>query len=309
MTNNIKLSFHLFDGDGGEGGLGAEASAFLDSLGGGSRKAAEPEPAVRVEYGLPSGDGQQDPVGVDQEEAPDLGAEFAELIGKGGKYHDIYGQHVANAIQNRFKNQADYQAQIGSYEEAVTPLFMKYGLDPGDTEGLRRSIANDMDIYTSAAEAAGVDPSMIREQYKLKAQALEGQRIKEEYKREQERNQRYSQWTAEAQELMQAFPNFDLAMELENESFARLLDNGLSVRDAFAAAHINEIMGGMNAENTRMAQQNVVRNIQQRAARPPENGLRSGPTIVRKIDPSTFTDEDIDRIINRALDGEEFRFG
>ena len=35
----------------------------------------------------------------------------SELIGKGGKYHDIYGQKVSDAIQQRFKNQSNLQAE------------------------------------------------------------------------------------------------------------------------------------------------------------------------------------------------------
>ena len=305
MTERTKL-YHLFDGDGGESGLGAEASAFLESLGGG-QKAAESAPKERKEYGLPSGNDQQSHDGGDTE-APDLGAEFAELIGKGGKFHDIYGQHVAEAIQNRFKNQQDYQATLGSYDDALSPLYMKYDLEPGDIEGLGSRIANDLDIFTGPAEEAGIDPAMYMEQLRLRAQALEGQRIKEAYQQQQARNAKYSQWEAEAVQLKEMFPNFDLGMELNNESFARLLDNGLSVQDAFAAAHIGDILNGINAENSRAAQQNVVHNIQQRAARPAENGLRNNAAIVRKTDPSALTDAEMDEIITRAMNGEKFRF-
>lgn len=311
--NKFKYDFHLFDGDGGDGGasggLGAEASAFLDSLPGGNKgNAASSQSEARVEYGKPSGNEGASQVGSDTQKAPDLGAEFAELVGKGGKFHDIYGRHVADAIQNRFKNSADYQAQIGSYNQALAPLFAKYGLDPGDIEGIGKAIAGDMDLYTAAAEEEGLAPEKYMEMLNLKMQAKQGQMLQEEYQRQQQRAQKYSQWQAEEAQLKQAFPNFDLAQELNNERFASLLDNGVSVQDAFAVAHMNEIMSGINRETSQAAQQSIVQNIQQRAARPVENGLRQTPAVVRKSDPSRLTDKDMDEIFKRVQNGEIISF-
>lgn len=310
--NIKKLKFHLFDGEGGDGGssagLGAEASAFLDSLGSGNKNAAASEPEAHVEYGKPSGNEAASQVGADDPQPQDIGAEFAELIGKGGKFHDVYGQHVADAIQNRFKNNADYQAQIGSYNQALAPLFAKYGLDPGDIEGIGNAIANDMDIYTNAAEEEGVSPQKYMEMLNLKIQAKQGQMMQEEYQRQQQRAQKYSQWEAEGMQLKQAFPNFDLGQELNNEKFAQMLDNGVSVQDAFAVVHLNEIMNGISRETSQAAQQNVVQNIQQRAARPVENGVRQAPAVVRKSDPSKLTNKDMDEIFRRVENGETVSF-
>lgn len=310
--NIKKLNFHLFDSNGGSGGSsggpGAEASAFLDSLPGGNKKAAASKPEAYVEYGKPSGNEVASQVGTDDTQPQDVGAEFAELIGKGGKYHDVYGQHVADAIQNRFKNNADYQAQIGSYNQALAPLFAKYGLDPGDIEGIGNAIANDMDIYTAAAEEEGISPEKYMEMLNLKIQAKQGQMMSDAYQKQQERAQKYSQWEAESKQLKQAFPNFDLLRELNNEKFASLLDNGVSVQDAFVVAHMNEIMNGISRETSQAAQQSIVQNIQQRAARPAENGVRQNPAVVRKSDPSKLTKEDMDEIFRRVQNGEKFSF-
>lgn len=311
---NKKLCFSLFEGEGGssaggEGGLGAEASAFMASLDQGNARSAAAEPkGSRIEYGLGSEGEVAGPVGSVQEEAPDLGAEFAELIGKGGKFHDIYGQHVAEAIQNRFKNNADYQAQLGSYDNALAPLYAKYGLDPGDIEGIGKAIADDVDFYTAAAEREGISPEMLQEQLKLKAQAKRGQMIEAEYQRQQKFNQNYTRWEAEAQGLREAFPNFDLGLELQNEEFANYLEMGADVRKAFMMAHFDDVMQGMNQETSRAATQQTVANFQARQARPMENGLRTTPPVVRKSDPSKLTNEDIDEIFRRVEEGEVIRF-
>jgi len=312
--NLRKLCFSLFDGEGGssaggEGGLGAEASAFMASLDQGNvrRAAAEPE-GQRIEYGYGSDGESAGPVGSVQENAPDIGAEFAELIGKGGKYHEAYGQHVAEAIQNRFKNNADYQAQLGSYDNALAPLYAKYGLDPGDIEGISRAIASDIDFYTAAAEREGISPEMLQEQLALKAQAKRGQMIEQEYQRQQQYNQNYARWEAESEGLREAFPNFDLGLEMQNEEFAHYLEMGSDVKQAFMMTHFDDIMRGMNQETSRAASQQTVANFQARQARPMENGLRTTPPVVRKTDPSKFTDADMDEIFRRVENGEKIRF-
>ena len=104
------------------------------------------------------------------------------------------------------------------------------------------------------------------------------------------------------------FPNFDLAYELENEAFLDGLNRGLSVRDAFFVAHMDEIVAGSNAAAKSEATQKVVDNFNQRAARPAENGASHKPAVIRKTDPSKFTDADLDEIARRSRRGETIRF-
>ena len=298
--DNLKLvfDFHLFDGEGG--GEGGDAST------------AAPESGKEiVEYGKPKDNGQQpSQVGTDTgHEEPNLHAEFAEFIGKGGRYHEVYGQKVSETIQDRFKNQADLQGQVNRIAEDLSPLFMNYGLESGDFEGLKNAIANDNAFYQAAAEREGLDVNQYKENLRLKAEAERGRRITEAYQREQMKQERFSMWEAQSDALRQSFPNFDLATEIEaNESFRNLLDAGVDVSTAFVSTHIPEILNGANADAETRATSNVVSAIQNRAARPIENGARHSAAIVRKTDPSKLSDEDLDEINRRVAEGESFAF-
>lgn len=314
--------FDLFDGegggDGGSGsGLGAEASAFAESIGleEYSRKKqsdAEPkaEKPAQVEYGrAKEGEATAGRLGSDNAASADIDAEFAELIGKGGKYHDIYGKKVSEAIQGRFKNQADLQGQVDQINDALSPLYMNYNLKLGDLEGLKNAIAHDEDIYKSGAERAGVDLETYRQNLKLREDAERGRQITEAYERQQRQNEMFAQWEADAEALRAELPNFDLGLEIKNnEQFAKLLDGGLDVRSAFAATHLDEILNIYHNGAQRSATQNVVNTIQQRASRPVEAGLRHAPAIERRSDPSKLTNEDMDEILRRVEDGESFSF-
>lgn len=297
---NKALDFYRFDGEGGEGG-GAETASSSESK----------QDVRTVQYGRSEGEGQtRSQVGSDNgNEAADLNAEFAELIGKNGKYHDVYRQKFSEAIQDRFKNQQDLQGQVDQIADDLSPLFMNYGLRSGDFEGLKNAIANDEAFYQAGAERAGLDVNQYKTQLKLQADAERGRQIQEAYQEQQRQNAMYAQWESESAELQNAFPAFDLGMEIQtNEAFAKLIYNGASVRDAFVSTHLDEILNGANAHATAQATQNVVDAIHKRASRPPEAAMFQQPATVRKSDPSKLTNEDLDEINRRVANGEVISF-
>ena len=300
-TKYLLYDFHLFDGEGGMGAAGAEASTG----------ASEQDTQQRVEYGRSAGEGASNSqVGSDnaaQDMTPE--AEFAALVGKGGKYHDIYGQMVSNVIQDRFKNQQDLRGQVDKISNDLSPLFMNYGLKSGDFEGLKNAIANDDAFFQAQAEKAGLDVDQYKENLKLKAEAERGRQITAAYEEQQRQNALFSQWEAEAAELQQAFPAFDLGLEIQsNEEFAKLISNGVPVRNAFLTTHAEEIFANSNAYAESQATQNVLNNIRQRASRPSEGAMHPNAAITRKSDPSSLSNDDIDEINRRVANGEVISF-
>ena len=300
-TKDLLYDFHLFDGEGGMGAAGAEASTG----------ASEQDTQQRVEYGRSAGEGaSHSQAGSDnaaQGMTPE--AEFAALVGKGGKYHDIYGQMVSNVIQDRFKNQQDLRGQVDKISNDLSPLFMNYGLESGDFEGLKNAIANDDVFFQAQAEKAGLDVDQYKENLKLKAEAERGRQITAAYEEQQRQNALFSQWETEAAELQQAFPAFDLGLEIQsNEEFAKLISNGVPVRNAFLTTHAEEIFANSNAYAESQATQNVLNNIRQRASRPSEGAMHPNAAVTRKSDPSSLSNDDIDEINRRVAEGEVVSF-
>ena len=290
--------FHLFDGE----GAGAEASTA------GSSQTEKPS---KVEYGKPRGEGAApSQVGSDKaSQGSSLDEEWKALTGKGGKFHDMLGQVVSNTIQDRFKNQKDLSGQIDQITNDLSPLFMNYGLKSGDYEGLKEAIAHDDAFFQAQAERAGLDVDQYKENLKLKAEAERGRAITEAYEAQQRQNEMFAQWESEAADLQQAFPAFDLGLEIEhNEEFAKMITSGVPVRNAFLATHADEIFNANNAYAETRATQNVINTIQQRSARPAEGAMHPGAAIVRKSDPSSLSNEDIDEINRRVAAGESISF-
>ena len=300
--NNKRFNFDFFRFD-GEGG--AEGTASADAQG---QMQEEVKPSVQ--YGrAPEGEASPSHVGYDNNEAPDLNAEFASLIGKGGRFHDQYGQAVSAVIQDRFKNQQNLQAQVDSITDGLSPLFLTYGLEAGDYEGLTQAIQNDDSFYEKQAERAGLSIEQYKENLRLKAEAERGRQITEAYEEQQRRNALYSQWEADTEQLRQTFPNFDLGLEIRsNERFAQLLDNGVSVQDAFYATHVGELYRGIDAEAETRATANVVNAMQTKARRPIEGGVSHVAAVERRSNPSALSNEDLDEINRRVAEGEEIAF-
>ena len=286
--------FHLFDGDGGEGAAASSAESQQD--------------IKRVEYGRSEGEGSApSQVGSDNgNEAQDRVAQWNAIK---GEFKDLYGQDVSNAIQHRFKNQADLSGQIDRISNDLSPLFMNYGLKAGDFEGLKNAIANDDVFFQAQAERAGLDVEQYKENLRLKAEAERGRQITEAYEQQQRQNAMFAQWETEAAQLQQAFPGFDLGLEIQhNEEFAKLISNGVPVRNAFLTTHAEEIFEGSNANASKVATQNVLNTIHQRASRPAEGAMHPGAALVRKSDPSSLSNEDIDEINRRVAMGETVSF-
>ena len=303
LNKRIALSFYHFEGDGGAEGAPASADATS------GQKQEDVKPS-EVRYGKSQEEAPSTShVGSDNDGGASLNEEFAALVGKGGRFHDLYGQAVSDAVKDRFKNQENLQAQVDSITDGLSPLFLTYGLEAGDYEGLTEAIANDDSFYEKQAERAGLSVAQYKENLKLKAEAERGRQIRENFEERQRREEMYQQWEADQELLRQSFPSFDLGREIEtNEEFRSLLDNGISVRDAFLVTHIDEITQGYNAEAETRATANVVNAMQQKARRPVEAGVNHSAAVVRKSDPKSLTAEDLDEINRRVEQGESVSF-
>ena len=269
----FNFNWSLFDGEGGEGnassgsqsGLGAEADKFLASLGGEERTDNnDTTESPEVAYGLDTEESDNSASESESQEEISPEEEFAELVGKNGRFHELYGKAVSDAINNRFKNQSSAQERVDSYEDALAPIMRHYGLERGDIEGLTEAINSDDDWIEDAAREKGITPDQYRENLRLQEELEKNQRALSEY--------------------------------------------GISVIDAFVATHTQDILKGLAEESTRSAKQDVVNQIQQRQSRPAENGLKHQPAVARKVNPSEFTNDDMDKILKEVESGKTFSF-
>lgn len=106
----------------------------------------------------------------------------------------------------------------------------------------------------------------------------------------------------EKQPEMPAQPGFDLKAELKNPEMRRLMQlPGMRVQDAYRLAHYEDAL----RTTAQTVEQGVVERVQQRAARPLENGLRPGAAASVRPDVAAMTRAQREALERRVLHGAQ----
>lgn len=235
---------------------------------------------------------------------------FGELVR--GEYSDIFNEVMQQAIIKAGEAvHADPKA--AALRQALSEA---YGVDGEDVDGLIEAVKNgkvkDDAYYEELAQQRGVSVKTARELDKMESdlrrandQNAKLQAAQQEAARQQRAAQIRAQWDAEAAQLKTQYPDFDLGEVLANEQVGELMRRGVSLPDAYRAAYFNHIMEQATARTAQTVEQGVTARIQQRAARPGENGTRPGGAVTTKFDISNTTRRQREELERRARRGEK----
>ena len=233
-----------------------------------------------------------------------------------GKYKKEYSSAVKAAVNKRFKNHQNLQAQIDSIDPIVKSLANKYGIQPNPDGSipinvLQAKLDEDDSMYEQEAFERGMSVKDLRQ---IKQLERENQQLRQRT----ERTRQQEEWDAIVQQgesLKQTYPEFDLDTEMQNEQFGRLLatmqKSGFpnALQTAYEACHRDEIMGGAMRYAVAQTEKKISNSIQANAQRPIENGVsKSAPSSVGIVDPSKLTRAQIQEYAMRAAKGERITF-
>ena len=112
----------------------------------------------------------------------------------------------------------------------------------------------------------------------------------------------HARWAAEEAAMRRSHPDFNLQKELRSPEMRRLMQlPGMRVQDAYRLAHYDE-----NLRTAAQAvEQGVVERIQQRAARPTENGIRPGGAATVRPYVASMTRAHREALERRVLHGAQ----
>lgn len=197
-----------------------------------------------------------------------------------GQYRDQYeqavGQRVQAAIQQRFRNNRNYEKQIAGYAPIMQALGAKYGKDPSDVEGITKLLTDDDSLYAEEASKRGLPVGTYKTMLKLEAENKRLSQEKQLSEEERARQAHFQSLAQQAEELKKTFPDFDLMRELQtNERFLRMTAPGvgISVKDAYYAIHGEDIQRQSMQYAAQQATRNVANSVRAGASRPLENGV------------------------------------
>ena len=112
----------------------------------------------------------------------------------------------------------------------------------------------------------------------------------------------HARWAAEEAAMRRSQPDFNLQKELRSPEMRRLMQlPGMRVQDAYRLTHYDE-----NLRTAAQAvEQGVMERIQQRAARPTENGTRPGGAATVRPDVASMTRAQREALERRVLHGAQ----
>jgi len=278
--------------------------------------------------------------GAKGQEAADAGSVTAEgadaeaaTSGQQGKqdddaefnaFWDKYQKRIQDKIQpsfnerfKRFKEtEGNLKAQLAQYEDAAALLRDKYGLaEDAKIEDINERLKTDNTMFSRQAMASGKSTEAYRDAYyqsreqkkadaERKAQQAEAAAQAELQKRQQAVQANLNKLHEEAEELKKTFPQFDLAAEAKNKTFMAGVSGGMSVADAYYAAHHDEIMSGVAAAAAQQSAVKAAQTVAFNRTRPAEGGQNAGTGVRTGVDVSRMTGKDIRDILARVERGE-----
>lgn len=234
---------------------------------------------------------------------------FGELLR--GEYADLTEELMQNAVTEATRRLEASPAMMG----LIQALQEKYGTDANDlvalTEAVRNGAVKDDAYYEKLAMEKGVSTKTARELDKLESQnkqLTEQQQLIRQMERQREQQARIAElqagWDREAEQLKAQYPDFNMAEVLANPEVEKMMRSGVSMTNAYRSAYFDHILKQQQAATARQVEQGVVNRLQQRNARPGENGTRPGGAVQTKIDVSHMSRKEMEEMEKRVMRGE-----
>jgi len=306
--DSLKLDLQLFADGAGDGAAAAgnagTAEPGVTAADAGLQNGRKADRFANVVFGKQPA--AQDAAAQDQAGEPaqpqDRRAQMMALLK--GEYEAEFKAYMQDTVQKRVgKLQGELEERRKS-DPLLDRLYQRYNVNRGDVAALERAIDQDTAYLEDEAMELGEDVDRLKyvKDLERKVQTYEMQAHEREEQIEMDRN--FARWTAQAEAAKASFPGLDLAAELQNPQFFRMLMNGIDVGNAYLAMHSREIMPAVMQYTARDAQQKTAAAIAAGAGRPRENGATGSGAPVIRSDPRTFTKEERAEIRRRVNAGE-----
>lgn len=339
-----KMNLQLFaegGGDGGAAGDGAEAAPAVQapelrpaqerlakrSRPGKAAKAAGNalSPAMSAEGGADAGAPQNGEPSAEettgeaqQQEEPKQADPAQKRKAFGQLMQSEYAAEFEEALQRASEMAVQNVLDNPAVKGLMDALGEAYGIDVQSadnlaalTEAVKNGKVKNDEYYETLAAERGISVKTAREMDRMESELqranAEKQRA-EQMRLAAEHQQRAAavraQWEAEAAQLKEKYPAFELDEVLNNPSVADMIRRGIGLEAAYRAAYFDQLMTESTARTAKQVEQGVTARIQQRAQRPAENGAHPGGAAEMKVDVAHMTAKQRAELAKRARRGE-----
>lgn len=301
----FKLNLKMFDGAGGASsgtgdGTGTATSGANEGTSSGANNSKD---LSKVVYGKQPTVAEN----TSSETQDDAQSRYNEY--RNGEGKDFINKEIENAVKRRFKDHSELKKSNGKMQSVMNAVAIKYGIDPTDTDGILKAVAEDESYYETAADEAGMSVEQYKKMKQLEAENAQLQAIRQEEDRRKEFDAKYAEWSMQADFARNEYPNLDLNTEMQNKDFFGLLTRGIDVKTAYQVIHQDEIVqraiSTATQRTAQAVQQQTVNNIRSKGLRPDESAGSSQAGFTFKADPHKWTKADREEIAKRVARGEK----
>lgn len=263
--------------------------------------------------GAPAADaGQQTGVDAASASAADAGqAEeetFAGLIQ--GKYKKDFERETSKIVRSRVANLEKENERLAKDGEQWAGIgrwlqtrYAKEGEQLSAQELMQRIEADDY-FLEAEADKNGVTPDQQRALLRERFTAEDEHRELERYRQENAEREFFSQLVEQSQGLTAQYPDFDLRAEIKNPQFTQLVRYGVPVQQVYEMLHHGELIEKAQRGAAEAARAQTAASVASGGSRVAENGLGRTAQAVQKVDPSKFSDDQMDKIREAVARGE-----
>lgn len=228
---------------------------------------------------------------------------FEKLIK--GEYKPFFEEKTQSIIDSRFKQTKTLEKQLGEISPVLEGLMTKYGVSDGDMTKLKEAIDSDNAFWEELAEKEGLSVDQYKQVKRMESENAAMKAVIEDAQRSQALSEAYQAWRAEESQLQKEYPGFSFDEEINNPQFVQLISNGIDMKAAFEAVHLNDIL----EYAVKSAKSQTAETIRAKGLRPSENGTAAAQSgLVFKTKASDLTKEDRAEIARRVARGENIIF-
>lgn len=211
-----------------------------------------------------------------------------------------YNKEIQKVVSSRLKTAKVAEDTLSKLTPAIELLARKHGMDVNnmDYEALAKAIEDDDSYYEEKALEMGTSVETAKRVDQMERADARRQQLEQKTLEEQRQMEHFEKLDRQAQDLKKVFPNFDMATELKNPTFARLIHPtiGMSVEDAYHAVHRREIQAATMQITEQKTMEKVSSAIQAGSRRPVELGTSSQAPSTSTFDYRNATKEQRDAI-------------
>lgn len=229
---------------------------------------------------------------------------------KGQQAKTYTDAEVQQIVQARLKDARGHQAAMETLQPMLKAMASQWGIAEGDYQALADRYLSDDSLYEEEAIETGMSVEAVKQLHQLRAERDRAMSQVSQFTEQAQMETHLRGLIQQGEAFKSKYPLFDLQAALQDDAFVRMTSpGGLSVEQAYAALHHDEMQQWAIAQATQQTMRRASQAVQANMARPVENaGRGAAPAAPVRDDPTKLNRDDIKEIMRRAQRGERISF-